>query len=147
MNNLFEIKPNEGIGTFAFGTDINVIIKALGEPDETEVLNDDEFETKIISYWEKGLTFFFEGEDNTIFTCVEADNEELTLYGQKIIGADLNSIIGLMSKNGHTETEIEEEEWGEKRLTYEDAALDFYFEDDELVSVSWATLDDIEDEE
>lgn len=147
MENLFDIKPGEGIGEFRFGTDINTITKVLGEPDETEILNDEEFETKIISYWEKGLTFFFEGENHTIFTCVEADNEELSLFGQSVIGSDLNTIVNLMEKNGYKETEIEEEEWGEKRLTYEDLALDFYFEEEELVSISWAILDDIEDEE
>ena len=147
MKNYSEIKPNEGLGVFKFGSDINEIIKALGEPDETEILNDDDFETKIISYWESGLTFFFEGENNTIFTCVEADNEKLTLFGKEVIGKSEADIIALLKENAYTELDTEEEEWGEKRLTCEELALDFYFEEDELVSVSWASLNDFEEEE
>jgi len=145
--NYLEIKPNEGLGDFNFGLDISNIVKSFGEPDETEILKEEDFETKIISYWEKGLTFFFEGENNTIFLCVEADNEDLTLYGEKIIGKNEAFISNLMTSKGFTVTETEEEEWGEKRLTYEDLALDFYFEEDELISVSWASLDDLEDDE
>ena len=52
-----------------------------------------------------------------------------------------------MAKNGFSEMETEEEEWGEKRITFEECAVDFYFEDDRLVSVSWASLDIGEDEE
>jgi len=147
MKNYLEIKPNEGLGDFKFGTDINEIIAVLGEPDETEILNDEDFETKIISFWEKGFTFFFEGEDYTIFTCVEADNDDITLYGKKIIGKDEKSIIKLMTDKGYSEMETEEEEWGEKRLTFEECAIDFYFEDGRLVSVSWASLDIEEGEE
>ena len=147
MKNYLEIKPNVGLGDFEFGTDISEIIAVLGEPDETEIINEDDFETKIISFWEKGFTFFFEGENHTIFTCAEADNDEITLYGKKVIGKDEKFIIDLMAKNGYTETEKELEEWGETRLTFDEIAVDFYFEENQLVSVSWASLDIGEDEE
>lgn len=147
MKKFLEVKPNVGLGDFEFGADISEIIKVLGEPDETEILNDDDFETKIISFWEKGFTFFFEGEEHTIFTCVEADNEDITLYGQKIIGKDEKFITELMAKNGFTEIETELEEWGENRLTFDEIGVDFYFEENQLISVSWASLDIGEDEE
>ncbi len=141
MIKFLEIKPDIGLGDFVFGDTIDVIKSALGEPDDTEILNDEDFETKIITYFEEGITFFFEGEDNSIFTCVEIDNEDALIFGKKIIGKNEKEIIGLMSDHGYTEYETDVEEWGEKRISYEKNAIDFFFQDDELISVSWASLD------
>ena len=142
MKKFLEIKPEKGLGDFNFGMHIKEVTEFFGEPDETEILNDEDFETRINSYWEKGLTFFFEGDGNSVLACIETDNEDVTLYGRKIIGATEAEVVALMAENGYKDWEEENEEWGEKRITFEDIALDFYFENDELISVSWATLED-----
>jgi len=147
MKNYLEIKPNIGFGDFEFGSPTDELIEFFGNPDESEILEDEEFETKIISYWEKGFTFFLEGEDFTYFTCVESDNPDLSLFGQKIIGISEGELLHLLSKNGYTDFDAEDEEWGEKRITFEDLSIDFYFENDELISVSWASPEEDEDEE
>ncbi len=150
MKNFLEIKPNIGFGDFEFGDDTQKIIDFFGNPDETEVLSDEDFEAKVITYWEKGFTFFLEGEKFSHFTCVESDNENITLFGKKIIGMQEVSLLSLMKDNGHENFEAEEEEWGEKRISFDELSLDFYLENDEVVSISWASPDiedDIDDEE
>jgi pyruvoyl-dependent arginine decarboxylase (PvlArgDC) len=47
-------------------------------------------------------------------------------------------IIELMKDNGYSEIYAEEQEWGEKLLSFEDALIDFYFEDKNLVTVNWS---------
>jgi len=147
MKNYFEIKPNEGLGDFYFGDPVEELYAIFGEPDETEVLEEEDFNTKIISYWEKGFTFFLEGDNFEYFTCIESDNEEISLFGSKIIGFSEKELISFLGLNGFSEYESEDEEWGEKRITFEDLSMDFYFENDELISVSWALPEEDEDEE
>ena len=42
-----------------------------------------------------------------------------------------------MGANGFANPESEEEVWGETRLSFPEAVIDFYFEKGELNSVSW----------
>ncbi|MDD3876410.1 MAG: hypothetical protein PHT69_07295 [Bacteroidales bacterium] len=138
MKNYFEIKPNEGIGDFLFGETAEEVLSFFGEPDETEDLTEEDEKVRIVSFWDKGFTFFFEGPDYSYFSCVESDNEELKLFGEKIIGKTSKELLSLLKTNGFTEYEAEDEEWGEKRISFEELSIDFYFEDDELISISWA---------
>ena len=46
-----------------------------------------------------------------------------------------------MKDNGFKELE-EETEDGELRVTFEDALMDFFFEDDKMTAVSWGVLVD-----
>jgi len=136
-----EIKPHIGLGTFSFGDSINDIKSKLGAPDETEIIEDEDFKTKVHTYMEEGITFIFEGENNSVLTSLQIDNENTTLFGKKIIAKNEKEIIMLMTANGYEEYETEEEEWGETRLSYEKPAIDFFFEDDKLVCVCWASPD------
>jgi len=138
MKNFLEIKPNEGLGDFMFGETAADILSFFGQPDETEDLVEDEEHVRIISYWEKGLVFFLEGDDYAYFSCVESDNEDLTLFGQNVIGLTKEALLSLLEEKGFNEFEEEDEEWGEKRISCDDLGIDFFFEDDELISVSWA---------
>ena len=51
-------------------------------------------------------------------------------------------IIDLMMANGFEEIDEDEEEWGEKRISFDEALIDFYFESDELVTVNWGVFFD-----
>lgn len=138
MDNKLEIKPLEGFGQIKFGEHVDDIIKIVGEPEETdEINNDDEFEALACNYWEQGFTLFFEGEENSIFTYIEVDNHNSILYGKKIFNLPEGEIIELMKSNGYKIVEVEEENWGEKRLTFDECLLDFYFDNGKLNSVSW----------
>ena len=44
-------------------------------------------------------------------------------------------IVRLMVDNQYFEQDIDNEVWGERRITFGEGNIDFYFEDDELLSV------------
>jgi len=76
-----------------------------------------------------------------VVACFETENEEATLYGEKVFELDKEEIIDLMKTNGFKELE-EETEDGELRVSFEDGMIDFFFEDDMLMAVSWGILVD-----
>lgn len=52
-----------------------------------------------------------------------------------------NEIKTLMFDNGYSVLDEGQEEWGEKRMTFEDGLIDFFFDKEgKLVSVNWGVL-------
>jgi hypothetical protein len=49
-------------------------------------------------------------------------------------------IINLMKNKGFEVAEVEMEMSGEKRVSYDDAMLDFFFVDGSLVAINWGVL-------
>lgn len=138
MSENFEIIPLVGFGELKFGQDIAEIMKQIGQPDETdEINNDDEFEAVACNYWEKGFTLFFEGQDRSTFSYIETDNQNATLFGKKVFTLNEKAIIEVMNHNGYKIIDVEDESWGEKRLSFDEGLIDFYFDNETLISVSW----------
>lgn len=141
MSNLtLEIKPKEGLGELKFGEIPENVTKLIGEPGEAEeITSDDDLKTTILSF-DNGITVFLEGLVEPVVSNFDLDNRTATLYGEKVFELKEEAIIKLMSDHGFTEIEKENEEWGETRITFEDALLDCYFEKGELVAVSWGVI-------
>ncbi|MDZ7740712.1 MAG: hypothetical protein U5Q03_02915 [Bacteroidota bacterium] len=136
-----EIKPKEGLGELKFGESSEKLISVLGEAEEMEDIEDeDEFNTVILNYWDKGISAFFEGKENSVLSCFEVDNPEISLFGEKVFELSENEIIDLMKKNGYNDIDTDIEENGEKRLSFEDGMIDFFFDDDSLLAVNWGVL-------
>jgi len=83
---------------------------------------------------------FFEGKNNHVLSCFETDNEETTLFGKKVFSMTEQEIIELMKEEGLTQIDTEEEEWGEKRVSFDEGLIDFYFQDGKLVTVNWGVF-------
>jgi len=141
MSNItLEIKPKEGLGEIKFGEIPEALTKLIGEPESAEeITTDDDLKTTILSF-DIGVTVFLEGLVEPIVSNFDIDNKNATLFGVKIFGFSQEQIIELMKEHGFSEYEVEKEEWGETRLTFEDASMDFYYEDGELTAVSWGVL-------
>jgi hypothetical protein len=141
FNNL-TIRPLVGFGDLNFGISMQEIVEILGQPEDSEVLSDgeDEVETLIWNYWQHGITLFIEGTDNSVLSNCETDNRSATLFDKKVFEMDEKGIIALMKENGFAVYETEMETWGEKRLSFEDAQIDFYFDVDQLVTVNWGVV-------
>ncbi len=139
MKNL-EIKPMEGFGEIPFGAltaDVNAI---LGEPLGMEnVPTDDVIETLVLEY-KDGISVFLEGETEPIVSNFDITNPTATLYGKEVFKMSPDEVTELMKAHGFNAIDTEEEEWGELRLSIEDALVDFYFEDKRLVSVNFAIM-------
>ncbi len=132
-----EIKPKEGFGEIKFGEYLDNIVTLLGEAEEIDTIEEDEeMNMLILHYWELGFSIIFEGSTKQIVSGFETDHPDATMFGKKIIGMPEKEVIALMKENGVVNFEAEQEEV-DKRVSYDDEMLDFYFRDDKLVYVNW----------
>ncbi|WP_137305728.1 hypothetical protein [Lentimicrobium saccharophilum] len=155
-----EILLLEGLNELKFGDSPQTVENTLGKPLEVENLGDEadeDLDTILWNYDKEGLTVFFEGKNNHVLSCFETDNEEVTLFGKKIFGLNEQEITALMKENGLSQIDSDEEEWGERRVSFDEGLIDFYFQDGKLVTVNWGVFvnedgeieefDDMEDDE
>ena len=141
MANIIEIKPKVGLGDIKFFTEMSEVANYLGNAEEVEKIEEgEEYKTVIWHYWEKGYSLFFDAKFNNIFTCVEIDNQETILWGKKIFDLKEHEIIDLCITKGYMNMDTEEQTWGEKRISFDDALIDFYFEDNILVSINYGVF-------
>ena len=148
MQKKLEIKPKLGFGDLKFGAGTKEVEQYFGQPQETEKLDieEEEEDVEVWSYWDQGHSVYFEKVDKKeVCTNFETDNEEAELFGEKVFKLDEPGIIDLMVSQGYKDFEVEEDEPGEKIIFFHDAHLQFVFEEDSLVLVSWAVgVDDDE---
>ena len=133
-----EIKPKIGLGDILFGEIPGNLTKIMGQPETAEdVRTDDDLKTTILSLPEKGITVFLEGLIEPIVSNFDVDNKAATLFGVNIFEKTEAEAKALMEANGYTNFEEDEEEWGERRLSCEDALMDFYFIDGKLQAINF----------
>ncbi len=136
MTNL-EISLKTGLNELKFGLTMDEVKKIMGNPDDTEELDDSEVKTEVWYYWEDGITVFFEMHGIYKCVCLETDNPDSVLLGRKISELKEGDIQDLFVENNYNEYETEDEEWGEKRISIDDAVVDIYFDKGAIVSVNW----------
>lgn len=141
-----EILLLEGLENLKFGDSPAVVEKTLGKPTEIKKLSDEgddldeDLDTILWEYDNEGLTVFFEGKNNHVLSCFETDNADATLFGARVFDMSEEEIIEIMKQNGLTQIDSEEEEWGEKRVSFDEGLIDFYFQDGELITVNWGVF-------
>lgn len=138
-----EILLLDGLDDLKFGDLPDNVEKILGKPGEIENLGeeaDEDLDTILWNYDKEGLSVFFEGKNNHVLSCFETDNRDATLFGQKVFEMNEEEITKLMNKEGLTQIDSEIEEWGEKRVSFDEALIDFYFQDGKLVTVNWGVF-------
>lgn len=141
MENNLMIKPLIGFGNVKFGASKEEVKAVFGEPQEVETIEGDEdfSQVEVWSYWDQGHAVYFEDEFENRCTNFETDHEDAVLFGKKIFALTERQVIELMKENGFTDFEAEnEQEWEERRLSFYDAQVDFVFDEEALVQVSWA---------
>ena len=140
----FTIMPLKGYGEIPFGMTLDEAVKKLGMPDFYEELSDMEETGNRSIYYEYDeleTNIYFEGVTKSVVACFETENMEATLYGEPVFDLTKEEIIDLMKKQGFKELE-EETEDGELRVSFEDALVDFFFDEEGLTAVSWGVLVD-----
>ncbi len=137
-----EINLHKGFGSFNFGQTVTEAIQLFGEPEETQTLDDEILNTSayVMHYWTQGFSLFFDVLNNKSFSSVESDNQGTTLFGQKIFKLSEKELIALMLSNGFKLSETEQHSWGEKRLSFDEAGLDCYFENSRLSSINFGVI-------
>ena len=130
-----EIKIKEGFGDIRFGMPVESVMAILGPADEVEDMENAADEpTIVLHYNELGFTLFFEG-DNPTLACIDLANEECTLFGATVFDLDERSLVKLMVANGFAEQDVDDEDWGERRVTFIRGNIDFYFDQGEMTSI------------
>jgi hypothetical protein len=142
MNTLtLDIIPKTGFGEIRFGDTSEKIITLLGQPEDIENIQDDDgFNTVVLYYYDLGITVFFEGHDKSVLACIETENPDAMMFGKTIFDMTENDIIALMKEKGYEVAEMELETTGERRVSYDDAMIDFFFLDGDLIVVNWGVL-------
>lgn len=132
----------KGLNSINFGMSPEDVSKILGTPNETEEVDsmyDGTLDNIIWHYDEPGLSFFFDASGlEPVLVTIETGNKDSTLNGTSVFQLGQKQIIELIQELGYNEMEQEDETWGEHRITFDDAQLDFYFNVNELVLVSWS---------
>jgi hypothetical protein len=138
-----EIKLLKGFCTITFGETQESIKKVFGEPEEIQTLQDEILNTStlVYHYWDLGFSLFFDNNKNQTFCSAEIDNKDTLLFGKPIFNFKEKELIELMKANGFKLSDTESHEWGEKRLSFDEAGLDCYFENNKMVSVNFGVLD------
>lgn len=133
MNLTINIK--KGLGDIEFDMPVEKVMEILGEATEVENINNATDEsTTVLHYDEDGLTLFFEG-DNPTLQCIDISNEDCTLFGREIFDMNEREIVKLLVSNNYLEQDVENEDWGERRVTFPEGNIDFYLDNDELLSI------------
>ena len=141
MKLTLDIVPKAGLGEIRFGDTSEKVMSLLGQPEDVENIEDsDGFNTVVLYYWESGLTVFFEGREKSVVSCLETENPDAMMFGKTIFAMTQEDIIALMTEKGYEVAEIEMETTGERRVSYDDAMIDFFFLDGDLVAVNWGVL-------
>lgn len=139
-----QIALKKGMDDVHFGCTPELVRVICGEPEDVEELEsamDGVVESIVWNYPDLGLNFFFEAANGEpSLSTIESDNLETVLFNARIFNITRDNIIALMKENGFSVIEEDDETWGEHRVTFEDAQIDFYFADQELTLVSWSCL-------
>lgn len=131
----FEIIINKGYGNLELGMTIAQTEAVLGAKGASEASETPLGEPlSIIAHEEAELTLFFEGEPFSLKS-IEVYNLDSTLFGEPIFDFGQKEVAEIMKKNGFSESEITQEDWGETSLSFPEANIDFFFEGDDLISV------------
>ena len=133
MNLTVNIK--KGLGDISFLMPVEEVVRIMGTADEVENIdNAADDSTTVLRYNDLGITMFFEGE-NPVLACIDICNEECTLFGKEVFNLDERQIVALMVSNNYTEQDVDDEEWGERRISLPEGNIDFFLEDGELASI------------
>ena len=145
MGELLEILPGKGFCKLLFGSSMAQAEQIFGKYEEVATFDDiDEYKSTVWHYWERGFSLFFDEKEPKLFCCIEIDNLESEMWGKKIFYLKEKQIIELLKSKGIKNYETEKQEWGEKRITFDEINIDFYFENNNLVSINYGKISAVE---
>lgn len=133
----------KGLGDLKFGATAAEAVAVFGKPEETEELTDELMNEKSMAYhyWDKGFSLFFKDDENKTFSCAEVDDSSILLFGKRVFELNEQQVTDLFKENGYKLSETEMHSWGEKRLSFDEAFADLYFEKGKLVSINFCASD------
>ena len=126
----------QGVGDLRFEMPVEEVVALLGTADEVEnIENAADESTTVLRYNALGMTLFFEGE-NPVLSCIDLCNEDSLMLGEPVFDLKESALVQLMVKNGYTEEDVDDEAWGERRVSFPQGNVDFFFDEGDLASIT-----------
>lgn len=142
MNTPLCLLPGKGIHDLFFGMDEKNIEKKLGSPDFKENFEDLGYgKTKVFYYFEKGLTLYFDKEDDFRLGCLEVDGMVFYLWDSEISRISKEKLKEILLGKGISDL-VEEKDEHQDALVTESLSATFYFEFNTLISVQMGVYTD-----
>jgi hypothetical protein len=134
-----EIILLQGFCGLSFGADTLTASAFFGEPEEVQTLKDEILgnSSLVYHYWSMGYSLFFDENNEQRFSSVEIDNKDASLFQVKVFSLREKDMVALLKDNGFPLTDTEVHQWGEKRVSFDTAGLDCYYENNRLVSLNF----------
>lgn len=134
----------KGIGPLKFGQSLKEAEEIYGLPDEREELFDDFLNEKshVLHYWALGFSLFFLDDEKKSFQCAEVDQKKAIIFDVAVFKLGEEEVKMLFKQYGFELTESELHTWGEKRLSFDEAFADLYFEQGKLVSINFCAKEE-----
>lgn len=131
----YEIKIKEGLGAVQFGMPVEEVVALLGPAEEVESMENALDEpTTLLHYNDGALTLFFEGE-NPMLQCIDLSDRKAALWGKELFALKEKEVVQLMVEHQYYEQDADEEAWGERRISFGEGNVDFFFENDKLLAI------------
>ena len=127
------IHIKKGLGDLLFDMPVEQVVELWGEADDVENIDNASDETTTVLHY-GDITLFFEGE-NPILSCIDIADPDCTLLGSHVFDMTEKEVVRLMVENHYYEQDIDTEAWGERRITFNEGNIDFYFDGDTLISI------------
>jgi len=140
MNFPLHIRVGSGLSGLLFGSSMTDAEYVFGKADKIDDVDDLEAPTILWCYHKLGISLFFDAQHTQSFICVDIENPQAKLWGMDIFNFTEKQIIRLFKDKGIYLYESEYHEWGEKRLSFDEANIDFYFEKNRLVSINYGLI-------
>jgi hypothetical protein len=133
----------KGFCDLPFGAPISRAIELFGEPEEIQTLEEDILNNRslVYHYWDSGFSLFFDLNRDKTFRSVELDNKATLLFGREIFTLSEKELVALMKEHGYVLSDTEVHQWGEKRLSFDEAGFDCYFEHNKMVTADFGVID------
>ncbi len=133
-----ELNPLKGLNNLSFGASMAESELYFGKPDSIEKIDElEDYKSIVWHYLEHGFSLFFDERNLNTFSCVEVDDDKSLLWGKPVFKMSEKEIMNMFEDRNFVKIDLEEHEWGERRVSYDDAMVDLYFEKEQLVSFNF----------
>ena len=131
----------KSFGPLQFGASTIDAESSFGQCEESEELEGFDGNSIVWHYLEKGFSLFFDCSQNNRFSSVEiAPSANVLSWDISPFSLNEKQLKDLFVQNGFKKMEQEQHEWGEKRITFDDAMADFYFQNGKMVSINLSSV-------
>ncbi|MEM1322082.1 MAG: hypothetical protein AAGG75_17610 [Bacteroidota bacterium] len=147
-----EVKSGLGLGPIRFGMRRKEVEAVLGEPDEIERFDGDEFEGSITESWhydEQEVSLSFDEESGWRLIVISVTSNDHLFEGQELIGMELEEFEDFIDALIFGDMDYEDcstpEMPNHQLIEVDELSMNFWFDDDALTEIQWSPLFDDEE--